>query len=205
MTRAEQILKIKAFLDEMASGFEGLTITNDDPKPLDTIIDSVLDSSVDEVYKLLPLHLLSASTLTITPNTIVNGVATLALPNDYLKLAELKYASWTYPATKEISEDNPLFELQLNPYTRGGKTKPVVVKMKNATIEAYTVTSTDTATGKYIAHQTRVSGAIATFTDNLSDFVAWFTAAKIAQIFQNDKAAAYCMQQFNGLVLLNTK
>jgi hypothetical protein len=210
MTRANQILLIKAILDELPSGFEGMIVTNSDPKPLDFYINQILDDSADESQRLIPRHLLQATIWIPAILSIVNGKAVVNLPIDYVRLADIQFTSWLYPCHDEISLDNPNHHLQHNPYTRGGVSKPVCVRIPGPLgspqqMECYSVLSTDTATGHYIPKYTRdVNNMIQTFYDDLGRFVGWYTAMKLAQIFQNDKAAQYCLMQFEQLIKINT-
>lgn len=223
MTRADQILLTKVCLDELPAGYEGLTITNDDPNPVTYYIDKILDHAAFEMLKSLPLHLCPISDMAVTGATVItkNGkyVGQFDLPADYVKIAYLKYTSWTYEATEEISESSPEYKKQLNPYICGGAIKPILVKKAyrgtgstNAgTMEAYTVTSTDTIqTKKYVARlAVGESGKIEAFWTSLTGygylnkFLAWYAAAQVAQILQNDKAAQYCMGMYASLLKSN--
>lgn len=97
-------------------------------------IAEFLREATREILLTAPLYLLPKTdftTATITEQG--DGTGTVALPENYLRLASFRLRGWLHPATTAISTDNPLYSRQLNPVTRGGVAKPVVALLRNAT------------------------------------------------------------------------
>ena len=52
-------------------------------------------------------------------------IGLLPIPDDYIRLHTFKMSTWERPVHRTTSIDNPDYILQLNPFTRGGNSKPV--------------------------------------------------------------------------------
>ncbi len=56
-----------------------------------------------------------------------DGSGLLFLPDNMWRMVELRMAGWKRPVTRFLTENSPEYELQHNPYTRGGCSTPVCV------------------------------------------------------------------------------
>lgn len=101
-----------------------------------SIIDDMLDYSANLLQQKIPTHLLDRHTF--KNQTIVgssDGTGYIVLPSDFLRLAKFKLSEWERPVRggNEISDDNPIYDLQKNPYLRGGLAKPIVAIIEEST------------------------------------------------------------------------
>ena len=129
MTRDEIRTRVLAKLDEIE------VMAGADQSPTDVLINILMDESALLMLRNAPLHLLrpekvdvssSNTNLTQTINE-EEGIGSIVLPSDFLRLYSFKMKAWKRPVTDVISIANPLYDKQKNRATRGGINKPVVV------------------------------------------------------------------------------
>jgi len=153
MTRQDIIDKVLVRMKEVTPFDEGIVILSPEVETILNYIEGYLQASCDELLMICPLSLTipvsfptSGIPLTLTGFTSVtdNGkkIGTLTIPSDFLRLHTFKISSWERPVHRPISIDNPQYEFQFNPFTRGGNAKPVIVKNKDLKIFTFDIDAT---------------------------------------------------------------
>jgi hypothetical protein len=183
MTRAQIIQAVKVRLEELTPFSEGLVVLSpsDEVKPVTSYIDSLLNESADEIKMLLPLHMLTPVTLN-APVTVNDGVGTIELPADFLRIHSIKAPAWERDVTQAISPENPMYALQRNRFTRGKSAKPVVAINRTSTkkvLELYSVSSTDMEKKLYIP-QTPAEA----LSDKLIPYLVLMCAIKVSNVLE---------------------
>ena len=152
MTRQEYIDAVKAKLDEISPFDEpGEFIAADGDsdydkvKPIINYIDSELDNAARFCLGVLPLPILSNDIIsdTVVINGNVAGEMTVGYIKDiydYMRLCRLHIDQWEKDVTTFITTSSPIYILQQNQYTRGGKCKPIAAyNPETSSIECYTL------------------------------------------------------------------
>lgn len=100
-------------------------------RPVWSYAEEMMDESIKEAVTMLPLKHLNedVSTLTLTATIDADGVGELDVPEDreMLRLAYLQFPEWERAVTRPVDEASEVANMQTNPFTRGGTSKPVVV------------------------------------------------------------------------------
>ena len=78
--------------------------------------------------ELLPLRDFGTETLT----DLGDGSGTVALPEDFVRLASFRMKGWARPVFGTVAERSPEYARQLNAVTRGGPAKPVAALTRDA-------------------------------------------------------------------------
>jgi hypothetical protein len=146
MNRSEIISAIKARLDELTPFQEGDVALDESVKPVEQYIDGFLDEATDTVRLISPAYRLEASefprddegNFTLEEDRLGDGVVyyKLAVPDDFLKIAEVRMANWERPCFSATLEAGESYRMLRNPYTTAGPTKPAVV-VTGGNIELY--------------------------------------------------------------------
>lgn len=63
----------------------------------------------------------------LKPERRSDGSGRVALPEDVWRMVEFSMEGWRQPVTTFIDRTSPMYELQFNPYTRGGIVNPVCI------------------------------------------------------------------------------
>ena len=156
MTRQEYIDAVKAKLDDISPFDEpGEFIAADGDsdydkvKPIINYIDSELDNAARFCLSTLPFSILADDM--IREDFIVRGAANgeyttgyISDIYDYMRLCRLHVDQWEKDVVSFITPSSPIYLLQQNPYTRGGRCKPIAAynPEKNA-IECYSMKFTE--------------------------------------------------------------
>lgn len=86
-----------------------------------------------ELLRTAPLHAVPLTDFRSEPLvSLKDGSGTIALPKDFLRLASFRMKGWMRTVTTVITTENPRYDRQLNPTTRGGIAKPVVALVRDA-------------------------------------------------------------------------
>lgn len=128
-----------AFLNPNSSSGSPLSgaYSLDEVKPIYSYIDEQLPSAANEILVSAPLNRLVPKSFTQMKADYVGGTSNtmsltsirdskIYLPPDFLRLHTLKVNEWARPVHSAITSDNPLYQLQFSPYTKGTPQKPVV-------------------------------------------------------------------------------
>lgn len=215
MTRSEIIEQVLIRINEMLPEGEGLSGLNlDEPTPIQDYIDKLLDESAKEVLLIAPVYLCPTKYAELTP--VANPRPHIVLPDDFLKLVEVKVDSWEVPVTTfyDPTKNHALYKMNLNPYVKGGKSKPFgFIKTKITTTgtppvstqskiaELFTVTISENQekaalTYIYIAPAESCSNTLALVA-------AWNCAAKVLAVANRSEAKIANEHYIKELELLN--
>ena len=133
VSRTAIINYVKAKLDELIPGGEGisfaLSASPNISNPLDLLIDAHLDECTKNVIMSAPLTVLQPTAVTSPTGVsyIDTKIGYVILPVNFLRLSSFKMAEWLREVTVPIGMNNPLYRKQSNEYLRGGISKPVAV------------------------------------------------------------------------------
>ena len=214
-SRQSAINYIKAKLDELVPGGEGMTFSlSSEPNitnHLDLLINAHLDECVKDVILSAPISVLFPTADTTTTGTVNTDAKTgyVVLPNNFLRLSSFKMTEWLKDIDTPITPKDPKYKKQSNEFLRGGISKPVaVLTWKNVgsvmkrVLEYYSVETAHTIEKLLYIPETIAEDFIAV-NPNLVDSLAWMTASKIMQITGQADAAKLAQervsQSYNNL------
>lgn len=148
LSKKDIYAKVRALLDETAENDADFILTDKDSTELNAIIDEVALLSVRNVHLGAPYWMLDGEPADATDLEVgENLVATFSLPDEFMRLVQVKLPSWSAPVTKVITEDSPEYRMQANKYMRGTVAKPVcaLVLLADGTrgLELYSASETD--------------------------------------------------------------
>ena len=196
MTREQVIQKVLSKLDEVAPFDDSTIVTGADSlaNPVRAIVLELMDECANQVLLDAPINscpvtsFSSTITLDIT-NASVDGVLTIQMAADFIKIATLDLSCWDRPISRTYPQDHPIYQLQRNKYTRGGLSKPVGILIKTPAgfnIECYTITKPTSITG-FVRTATYIKRtAIELLPDNLIELATWLCAARVCQAIGRD-------------------
>ena len=201
MTRDQLIAAVKVKMEELTPFNEGVVVlaSSSNVKPITSYIDATLNEASDEALMILPLHLITPSVL---PGSMsgANGIGSLELPDDFLRLYALKVSTWQRDVCETISETHPAYALQRNPYTRGKSEKPVAVILHDGTkkkLECYSVTgATPTVEKKLYVKRVAAEANPA----NLLIYVIYLCAIKVYATIERPDMAKVMTDQLAELI-----
>ena len=125
LTKSEIYEKVRAFLDELGDNDAGFMLSDKDSSELNTIIDKVTPLSVRNIHISAPYRMLDGDMYVPSDFSVENKKATMALPEGFLRLVQVKLSSWSAPVVNVVTEDMPEYRMQANEYMRGTHYKPV--------------------------------------------------------------------------------
>ncbi len=210
----ELIERVRVLIDEHSpfSDAELLVATEEEgyeTKPITTYIDRSIDEAADEMLYSLPLHMIEPSQMVILQH-IKNsdGTGILGIGDDFLRIHTLKFKSWQRPIHINYMEEDPITDLQYNPYTMGTPHKPVVVLHKNNVVlpmnKALYYYSCGRGDRK---HELEIAWQVSRFDrgniqDDLADLFALNCAARVLSIMgMNEQARAMSERLSAGIQL----
>jgi len=128
MTREDIVKQVQVRLDEL-SPFDDI-----EEIPSIEYIDNLLDSSTDNVFRLLPPSKLPAEDLShIKVNAgRMSGEYYAAMPVGYIKIASIMFDAWKKPVI--YAADDSQKKLQSSEITMGKPNKPVVEERKRGSL-----------------------------------------------------------------------
>lgn len=147
MDRKYIVHKVMVKLNEVnpTLGDELLSSENINIKPLDIIINDILDEATFELIKIAPIYLLplkkfytnNGANVTITSDNI----AIIQLPNNYVRFGYIKFPCWERSVFEALPDTSVEYIKQQNKYIRAGFVKPMVFirGTDNKILECYTV------------------------------------------------------------------
>lgn len=208
MERSALIQKIKIRMDELTPLGENIT------HPFDESFNSILDEAHRQILNEAPVHLLPMTE--IDSDDVVydttNDVAYVKVPDNFIRVASLKFSDWTNPATQFISQENPQYKVIEHGLIVRNVVKPMVVllysKQDDDTVPArylkcYSVEKEDDVDPvEYLYCITE--GDVNLLPDKTTDALAWLACAKLMQTFemQNYKIA---LDRYNEFIITNAK
>lgn len=200
MDRQAIIKKVQLKLDEITP-YDSGEIVND------SFIDELLDDSAKTLQLKLPGYLSAPVNMDIESGTDNgDGSGFIQLPDDYIRLVTFKMTEWLIAVTVPITEDNPKYNLQKNPYLRGKPNKPVLVirnifdSTSKKILEYYSVLSNHT-----IERAMYIQSMVAElFPDELIDTLAYQTASDAYLIMEQPDMAKLAMAKVDEYIQLNS-
>lgn len=201
MTKTEIIRKIKAKMEEITPFDDGLMVLDPGVKPIESYIDEMLQPALDRLLMICPLHLTKETALpytgltTRTDNNKLIGL--LPIPDDFIRIHTFKMNTWERPVHRTTSTENPEYILQLNPYTRGGNSKPVIVKKEK--LEIYTYSTGATVEISLYVKKVDVNDTQIDIKDKLINPLIALTASMVYAIF-GSKQSEIMLQEVDNLL-----
>jgi hypothetical protein len=188
-----RIDELSPFLDSEASLDSDALV-----HPVRKYIDETLDGATDSVRMAAPLHRLDTKALTgsLQPVSLNSEITyyTLALPDDFLRIANIRMSNWERSCTQAVTNGGEAYRLLRNPHTTAGSTKPAVV-VAGSILELYgsRITGATLQDKEYI-HRWRF-----TETDIAVDLLAleaiyWRCAVEVLSIMGRAEAAKQAEQ-----------
>lgn len=148
MNRSQLINAVKGRIDEVSplTGNVLVDVGFGDGKTIDSVIDSLLDESAQELYMIAPIHYLNVSTITnvAIPNQNDNKIGIVKLPLDYLRIVEFRMQEWERSVFETVLPGSILEKRQSNEFLRGNISLPVVVMKNNSDGNYYEYYSVNT-------------------------------------------------------------
>jgi len=99
--------------------------------PFDDSIGPLLDESALELLERAPLYLITPTEIPLTDGATDlvkydSDKAYIPVPDDYVRLYEIKYALWKNAVRKAITPEDPQYRVQDNEYLAPGYGRPMV-------------------------------------------------------------------------------
>lgn len=186
MTREELIKMVALKMDEISSSNDVIVqVLESDNNPLYTLIDSLLDESVNDMLMKAPLYRLynhtgtAASSRPTTVNSIKVGI--IDVPTDFLRFASIEDKAFQRPIVTLAVEGDEVDKRQHNKHLVAKKAKPVAVigndatKGRIITCYSYGIADTPSPTMLYIKRCDDVT----TLDEYQTDIVTWACAGRV--------------------------
>jgi hypothetical protein len=203
MTRSELIIRVKTKLDEYAPTGASL--------PFDDYVGPLLDEAARDLLERAPLHLMTPTSIPYSASVYENEKSYIPVPDDFVRLYEIKYPLWKKSVRTAISRENPEYQIQENEFIKGGYGRPVVAVVTTSVLGG--------AIDKYLECSKVIDGAtplVATYVktfgttldpenlnDQLADALTWLCSSKVMEILgYKEKAQALAQQFQNSMTLL---
>lgn len=185
MNRSELINRVKTKIDEITPT-DGLIVNVGiaDEKPIDDVIDSLLNESAREILLKAPIHRLPVTSSNNTPTA-----GFVQLPSNFLRLVEFKMQSWRRAVVTPYLSGSPEAEMMSFKWRTGTADRPAVVlshRGSNLGLEVYPFISGNTVE-RFLYIKEDVAENI---PDNLVDSLCWVCASKVLSVFGRDGKVA---------------
>jgi hypothetical protein len=204
MTRDDITALVKTKIDELTPFSEGLIVStaNSLTNPISTHIDKFLDNeSIEDLLLQAPFQLLPFTSIDSAAISFAGNIAIITLPGDYIRFGMIQFASWQRPVVFAYNEQDPEAKLQLNPYTRAGSAKPVVVLTNAASgkveFKCYTATDKTNAVATYVRKI-----VLTDISDRLIPAFTWLVASKVFLSMDMPKEAEQADTMFKNSLIV---
>ena len=197
MDRVALINKVKVRIDEIAPADTPLIdVGIADEKPIDMIIDSLLDESAIEVLLKAPFNRLDitqgATSVTVEQDSQIKTTGRLKVPQDFLRLVSMRMGDWQRAVTDLSLKGDIISQRQANKHLRAGIARPVGVLTKDASgvvIEYYSTFEDPHKVVEFLYVGKKTAEQI---TDSqMIEAMCWLCAGKTLSVFGKDASAAY--------------
>ena len=168
-------------------------------QPVRSYAEATLNEAIKETIVMLPLRFLYKDIVNnseLVADVDEEGIGTIHLydnnakkPIDVVRLVELKFAEWEKGVIRPIDRTSPEYDIQRNPYTRGGTSKPAVVWTEDTISEVWECYSLPKMGRPYIEKPTKC--AYVGLTGNLNseraaEYAILVCAIKVHNIYGNN-------------------
>lgn len=204
MERAALVNKVKTKIDEISTSDTPLqSITMADEKPIDTIIESLLDESALEILLKAPFYRLPVASATITPtkDTKDETTGSISVPDNFLRLVSFRMDDWERSVTSLAVEGDAIARRQANKHIRGGKSRPVGVLTKNSTGVAIRYYSSDSHALSEFLYIAKASAEDIT-DDQMIEAMTWICAGRVLSIMSNADDAKNAYDNAQSLMMI---
>lgn len=171
-------------------------------KPVYDYVDEQLPIAANEVLLSAPIHKLSANKKEgaelSTSNS--NGVCTIILPDDFLRLVMVKLTEWNIPVSIPISVDHPLYRYQYNKYTRGHQDKPVVAYVDKADAKILECYSYEKISEVEILSYIKKYDEKTEYNDTIAELIALTCARKVFEVFGNAEQVTMMTSEIDNVL-----
>lgn len=203
MSRTTLINKVKTKIDEISPDNTVLVdVGVEDEKPLDEIIEGLLDECAKELLLKAPVHRLavtSGASATITPAGVGLRYGYITIPADFLRLVELMMTDWKRPVTILEPQGGYVAKRQANKWLRAGVNKPVAILSTRAAghvIEYYSIDTNHTIS-RFLYIKKDVAENIPSV---LVDSLCWICASKVLSILGKSNQAKEALENAISLM-----
>jgi len=197
-TRTELSDIVKSKIDELAPFDGGLTLItapgNTGNNPIETYIDQFLDESAKETLLEAPVHVLPLTAFAAPTFDLTLKKATIVIPESFLRVGVIQFASWERPVYKAIYPYNPNYSKQFNRWLRGGSARPAAVWVSVAgvgNLVCYGVTSNTGYEAKYVAETVAED-----MPDILHEPLTWHCAFQTLEVFDKEKLSQMALGRY---------
>lgn len=184
--------KVRVKIDEITLNDSNL-IGDVDSENLDTVIRSC----VAEAYRMVSLLADASefegkdgSSLALTIDS--DNVGRVSLPDDFLKLVNIRLTSWKASCSGAVAEDSVEYRMQANKWACGTKYNPVVALVHTSggrQLELYKASSKDDKLKAFTYIPSIASDATSVgISDQLADAFIYFVAGLTMTTFREDLA-----------------
>jgi len=208
MERGWLINAVKSKIDELTASGDTLIVDVglEDSKPIDVIIESLLDESAKEVLLKAPIHRLNVSShsavASIDPARSYTGYITL--PDDYVRLVEFKMEEWERPVVEFHANNSLVAQRQHNKWLRVKTSKPVAVLSSRVSggsvipvVEYYSVRQSHIVS-RFLYIKKDVAENL---PDWMGDALTWICASKVLTIFGKSEMGKLALENAVGFLI----
>lgn len=207
MEKVALVNKVKTKIDEISTSETPLqAITMADEKPIDTLIESLLDESALEIQLKAPFHRLTITDATnsVSPKAdeVETTTGTIAVPDGFLRLVSFRMSDWQRSVTELAIHGDAISRRQSNKYIRGGISRPVGVLSRNGSgmvIEYYSTKATTHTVKEFLYIK---EAKATTITDNqMIEAMTWICAGRVLSILGNTNDAKNAYDNAQSLMI----
>lgn len=187
----EIVREVRIKIDEMIANDSELMNQESDSVNLVSVIKSCISEGYRMVSMLADVSMLegkdgSSASLSIDTNLVGH----ITLPNDFLRLVNIRLSSWISARSSTIAEDSPAYRMQSNKWGCGNPSLPVVALVHRSSgrqLELYKASSDkDTLTAFTYVPFINSDAASVSISDQLADAFIYFVAGLTMTTFKED-------------------
>ena len=155
MTIEELVLLTKVKLEEYTPFAESTMIAAPqseglEVRPIESYIRRLMPESANELLLTLPLSVINKDVMNIKEMYINDdGTGCFTVDGTFLRVHTLMMHTWMRPVNVSFPLGGDVSEIQVNPYTRGGQYKPIVIHSRPAQTVSEGVLREDTTLWYY--------------------------------------------------------
>lgn len=162
--------------------------------------DHFADEAARWIIKSVPLHALGPGTSITDSVKPDDGVGTIVLPADFIRLISFKAADWARSVTSPVYDTDTVYAQQANRHLRGSAFRPVVALCKGESVlEFYTVpeyVENEDYELRYMSFTTLGDD----YPARLDDITAWKIAELVLSSMASTEFASICTGKITELM-----